>query len=111
MPRATAVLATLGVAVLMGAAGPAVAEEMAAGRAGALETMLIQDCGSCHGLRMTGGLGKPLTPEAIADWSDDGLVATILYGRPGTAMPPWRALLSDADAQWMVDRLRQGVTP
>ena len=31
-----------------------------------LEHMLMQDCGSCHGLTMKGGLGRPLTREALA---------------------------------------------
>ncbi|MFA7428702.1 MAG: cytochrome c [Rhodospirillaceae bacterium] len=98
-------------AILLLTALPVAAQDIAPQRVAALETMLIQDCGSCHGLRMTGGLGLPLTPDALADWSDDSLVATILGGRPGTAMPPWEALLSPDDARWMVDRLRQGVTP
>ncbi|KJS41100.1 MAG: hypothetical protein VR70_05415 [Rhodospirillaceae bacterium BRH_c57] len=98
-------------AILLLAALPVAAQDVAPQRAAALENMLIQDCGSCHGLRMTGGLGAPLTPDALADWPDDGLVATILHGRPGTAMPPWKALLSPDDARWMVGRLRQGVTP
>ncbi len=99
------------VAILLLTALPATAQDVAPQRAAALENMLIQDCGSCHGLRMTGGLGNPLTPDALAGWPDDSLVATILHGRPGTAMPPWEALLSPDDARWMVDRLRQGVTP
>lgn len=98
-------------AILLLVALPVAAQDVAPQRAAALENMLIQDCGSCHGLRMTGGLGNPLTPDALADWPDDSLVATILHGRPGTAMPPWKALLSPDDARWMVDRLRQGVTP
>lgn len=101
--------ALLGPALLL-LASPATAGEIAPARAAELDNMLIQDCGSCHGLRMTGGLGTPLTPDAIADWTDQGLVATILFGRPGTAMPPWEPLLSEDEAQWMVDRLREGVT-
>lgn len=106
MPRLLAFLL-----VLITGSLPALAGDVSSGRAGELETMLIQDCGSCHGLRMTGGLGTPLTPDALADWPDQGLVATILHGRPGTAMPPWERLLTADDAQWMVDRLREGVSP
>jgi len=90
---------------------PATAQDIAPEWTAELETMLIQDCGSCHGLRMTGGLGTPLTPDVLADRPDPALVGTILWGRPGTAMPPWEALLDEDEAQWMVDRLRQGVTP
>ena len=28
--------------------------------------MVRQDCGSCHGLRLTGGLGPPLTRDVMA---------------------------------------------
>ena len=46
-------------------AGGAVAE-ITPERAAELEHLVKQDCGSCHGLRMTGGLGSPITPEALA---------------------------------------------
>src|SRR5690554_7420036 len=35
-----------------------------------LEHLLLQDCGSCHGLRLTGGLGPAITPEALAGKPD-----------------------------------------
>ena len=54
-------------------------------RQATLEHLLIQDCGSCHGLRMTGGLGPALTPQALAGKPRESLVATILHGRSGTA--------------------------
>jgi cytochrome c55X len=73
--------------------------------------MLIQDCGSCHGLQMRGGLGPPLLPEALADKPDSYLLYVIQHGLPGTAMPPWQALLSEAEVAWMVSRLRTGVRP
>jgi cytochrome c55X len=38
----------------------------------------------------------------------ENLVATILYGRPGTPMPGWRSMLSESDAQWIAERLREG---
>lgn len=77
-------------------------------RAGELVRMVRQDCGSCHGMRLTGGLGPALTPQAVADKSAESLVATILYGRSGTPMPPWRAFVSEDDADWIVERLRKG---
>ena len=79
-----------------------------ASRQHALLQLLHRDCGACHGMRLTGGLGPALTPEALRGTSDDALVATILDGRPGTAMPPWRRFLSDADAAWLTERLRAG---
>lgn len=73
-----------------------------------LVRLVRQDCGACHGMRLTGGLGPALTPQALRDKPVDALVATTLLGRPGTAMPPWAALLTPAEARWMVLRLQQG---
>ena len=77
-------------------------------RAGALLQLLHNDCGACHGLSLKGGLGSPLTPQALAGKPVDSLVATILNGRPGTPMPPWRPFLSEEEAQWLVQLLQQG---
>ena len=72
-----------------------------------LRNLLIQDCGSCHGLTMKGGLGPALLPERLRALPRDYLTAVILHGRPGTAMPPWSSLLSPAEADWMAERLMQ----
>lgn len=73
-----------------------------------LEHLLAQDCGACHGLRMTGGLGPALTREALAGQSTDNLITTVTQGRPGTAMPGWGPLLSPDDIRWLIDLLLQG---
>jgi cytochrome c55X len=73
-----------------------------------LVRVVRQDCGSCHGMRLTGGLGPPLTREALADKPVDSMAATIFHGRPGTPMPAWRSLLSEADALWIAQSLLQG---
>ncbi|MBU2013794.1 MAG: cytochrome c, partial [Gammaproteobacteria bacterium] len=73
-----------------------------------LDHLLLQDCGSCHGLRMTGGLGPALTREALAGKPRDSLIATVTHGRPGTAMPGWNALLDEQDIAYLVDRLLEG---
>ena len=82
------------------------ANEPDAQRQRQLSDMLDQDCGSCHGLTRKGGLGSPLTAEVMRELGDEGLVATILDGRPGTPMPPWKLMLSEADARWLVRRLK-----
>lgn len=68
-----------------------------------------QECGSCHGLHLTGGLGPALTQQAMADKPLDSMAAVIFYGRPGTPMPPWRAFLSAAEAQWIANQLARGL--
>ncbi|THD73043.1 cytochrome c [Thalassobius vesicularis] len=79
--------------------------EIAQPRAAELEHMVIQDCGSCHGLTMKGGLGSPLTREAL-DGADREVLATIILdGVPETAMPPWRPLITEEEALWIADYL------
>lgn len=74
-----------------------------------LKYLLQQDCGSCHGMTLKGGLGPALLPDILKDKPDALLVATILDGRAGTAMPPWRSQLTEAEAEWLVEQLREGV--
>lgn len=59
-------------------------------------------------MNLTGGLGLPLTAAILRDKPVDGLVATVLYGRPGTAMPPWQSILTEAEAEWIVQQLIAG---
>ena len=99
-----AALAVMGaVAAAPGAVAP---DTVAPARAAELRHMVVQDCGSCHGLTMKGGLGKPITPADLAGFDTEGLAAIILDGIPGTAMPPWRPLISEADARWIADYLK-----
>lgn len=74
-----------------------------------LKYLLAQDCGSCHGMTRKGGLGPALLPNNLEGKPDRLLVATILDGRSGTAMPPWRGQLTEAEAAWLVRQLRRGV--
>lgn len=71
----------------------------------ALERLVKQDCGSCHGLTLKGGLGPDIQPEALAHYGPEALQTVILDGVPGTPMPPWRPLLSEAEARWIADYL------
>lgn len=83
----------------------AVRAEVSDSRADELEHLLIQDCGSCHGLTLKGGLGRPLTPDALEGSDPEVLTGIILDGMPGTAMPPWRPLLTEEEARWITDYL------
>lgn len=103
----------LGIGLLMWTlAGPGMAfvgvDEPAVYRQRELIRMVRQDCGSCHGMRLTGGLGPALTPQALSDKPVDSLVSTVYAGRPGTPMPPWAALLTETEAHWIVNRLVAG---
>ncbi len=73
-----------------------------------LTHLLRHDCGSCHGMRLTGGLGPALTPAAICAKPRALLRQAILAGRPGTPMPPWQGLLSEDEVAWLVELLCQG---
>lgn len=99
------------VPILVAAALCAGASPIPDGRAAELERMVTQDCGSCHGLRLTGGLGRPITAEALAGRRAADLVPVILDGLPGTAMPGWRPLLSEDEARWIADYLLQKEAP
>lgn len=70
-----------------------------------LERLVLQDCGSCHGLTRKGGLGPDIRRETLAYWDRAELTQIILDGIPGTPMPPWRPLLSEAEARWIADYL------
>jgi cytochrome c55X len=100
-------LCRIAVPCLVGIAGIAAAEPSPA-RQQELIHLVRQDCGSCHGMTLQGGLGPALLPATLADKPAEGLVATIVHGRPGTAMPPWSRFLAEDEAQWIVTRLLQG---
>lgn len=78
-------------------------------RASELRHLVKQDCGSCHGLTLRGGLGPALTPEALGDKPKEAMLATVLHGRPGTPMPPWSNMLNREEATWIIELLYRGV--
>ena len=93
----------LGMALVLiglGVWAPAGAEP-SAGRRDQLRDIVAQDCGSCHGMTRKGGLGSPLLPEELSRISGEAIIETILEGRPGTPMPPWKSMLSRDDAAWI----------
>ena len=85
--------------------GVVCAAEPDAQRQKELVHLVRQDCGSCHGMTLKGGLGPALLPENLRDKPAEGLAATVYHGRPGTAMPPWKQFMSEAEAAWIVDQL------
>lgn len=99
MPRAMALL--LLVALVP---GPLRAEDRASDPA-RLERLVLQDCGSCHGLTRKGGLGPDLRADALRHWDAAGLKQVILDGIPGTAMPAWRPIMTEAEAAWIAEYL------
>jgi cytochrome c55X len=70
--------------------------------------LVRNDCGSCHGMTLKGGLGPALLPESLRDKAPEGLRETILRGRTGTAMPPWSAFINEDEANWIVEQLMKG---
>ena len=77
-------------------------------RAAELMYLLRHDCGSCHGMTRKGGLGPSLLPEDLRGRPVQLLVNTVLDGRAGTPMPPWRGQLSPQEAGWLVETLLTG---
>lgn len=107
--RTFTTLFSLGAILLLALLPPGSQAEPAPARRVELLHLVVQDCGSCHGLRMEGGLGLPLTPQALRGKDRDGLAITILQGRPGTTMPPWAPFMTEEEAGWIVDMLMKGL--
>lgn len=74
----------------------------------ALTHIVKQDCGSCHGMTLKGGLGPALLPENLEGKTVPFLQYTILHGRTSTAMPPWKSLLTEKEALWIAEQLKEG---
>jgi len=102
-------LAGLALVPLILAVVAAAHAEPSAERRDELLYRLRQDCGSCHGMTMKGGLGPSLLPDAIGWRSDAALVDIILNGVPGTPMPPWAFEIAPDEALWLARRLKAGL--
>lgn len=100
---ALVVLTALGSGAIARADGPAPPRQRE------LLYLLVQDCGSCHGSTLKGGLGPPLLPADLSGKPDDALVDAIVNGRPGTPMPPWGFEMSEGEAAWLVREMKQGI--
>ncbi len=97
-----------GMFALLALAWPAAAGTVSDARKSELEHLVRQDCGSCHGMTLKGGLGKPLLPGDLAAMDETQIRDVILEGMPGTPMPPWKSLITRDDAQWIAERLKKG---
>ncbi len=106
MSRRLLAIVSVALALLTGATAAAEPEPE---RQHELLYRLRQDCGSCHGMTLKGGLGPPLLPAAIADKSDEALSDIILHGVPGTPMPPWAFEIAPDEVDWLVRRLKEGL--
>lgn len=84
---------------------------LTAARQTELRNLVVQDCGSCHGLTLRGGLGKRLLPESLKAFPDAAVADIILDGVSGTPMPPWRGLLTETEALWIARTLKQEGNP
>ena len=74
-------------------------------------------CVACHG---EAGNGRTALTESLGRYprdfsdasvmravSDDALRQTILHGRPGTAMAPWRGILNEEDVRRLILFIRR----
>ncbi len=87
------------------------AEELGDKRKAELEHLLRHDCGSCHGMTLQGGLGPPLTADALATKPKPYLEFTISEGHAGTPMPPWKSVLSPNEIDYLVELLLTQTNP
>ena len=76
----------------------------------ALKNLVHQDCGSCHGWTLKGGLGPDLRAKNLEHYDVEALADVILHGIPGTAMPPWHPLISVEAANWIAQYLLEPET-
>ena len=63
-----------------------------------LVQLLRQDCGACHGLYLTGGLGPALRPEDLRGQPAENPREGILRGGAGTPMPGWETFITESEA-------------
>ncbi|RKZ96327.1 MAG: cytochrome c [Gammaproteobacteria bacterium] len=70
--------------------------------------MVQQDCGSCHGMTLKGGLGPSLLPERVSVLPEQYLIDAVTHGRQGTPMPPWEPILTQNEIKWVVEQLQLG---
>lgn len=67
--------------------------------------LLKQDCGSCHGLTLKGGLGPALLKKDLQGKPQSYLESVIANGRAGTPMPPWKNILKPEQIEFLASYL------
>lgn len=85
-------------------------EPVSAQRQQELMYLLHQDCGSCHGMTLKGGLGPSLLPADLAGKPASYLREVIANGVPEKAMPPWKNILQPQEIDFLVQRLTRADT-
>ena len=74
-----------------------------------LTYIVQQDCGSCHGMTLKGGLGPSLLADRMSVLPRQYLMDAVTHGRKDTPMPPWGPLLTQGEIQWIVEQLQLGL--
>ena len=99
-----------GILILFGlfSGGARAGGELSAAEIARLSNMVRQDCGSCHGLTLKGGLGRPLTADRLSAMDHETVKDIILHGIAETPMPGWSGLLSEPEADWIAGALKTG---
>ncbi len=98
-------------ALLVGAIvfpGHLIAGEVSDERQTELSRLVRQDCGSCHGMTLKGGLGTSLLQQDLEELTSEEISEIILEGISGTPMPGWKGLLTTSEAFWIADQLKNG---
>ena len=71
--------------------------------AGPTALLFWDKCSGCHGVERQGGVGPALIPQRLSEADSEELKETIDNGRPGTAMPPWRDILTEQQEDDLID--------
>lgn len=71
---------------------------------------LYQDaCSGCHGPQRQGATGPALIPQRIGGVGDEFIKTILLNGRPGTAMPPWKGVITDSQISDLISYIKSPV--